>query len=183
MDAHVMIGKKGKLQRIMATIKNLKESVTIAGKKGHMVKVCWSNKRLVESNTATSNTKEKSEDDWDAEALFAAEQELALTTTTFEQIHYENVWIVDSGCPNHITMWRTQLYSGLIGHNLLGFIDGSNPPPPQSIPESANFTAEIPNPEYASWHRQDQLILNAMLGSCIETIQPHISTVSSSKKA
>ncbi|KAK2989028.1 hypothetical protein RJ640_027939, partial [Escallonia rubra] len=83
----------------------------------------------------------------------------------------------------NFTVWRTQLYSGLIGHNLLGFIDGSNPPPPQSIPESANFTAEIPNPEYASWHRQDQLILNAMLGSCVETIQPHISTVSSSKEA
>ncbi|KAK2993337.1 hypothetical protein RJ640_002706 [Escallonia rubra] len=83
----------------------------------------------------------------------------------------------------NFTVWRTQLYSGLIGHNLLGFIDGSTPPPPQSIPESANFTAEIPNPEYASWHRQDQLILNAMLGSCVETIQPHISTVSSSKEA
>ncbi|KAK2970631.1 hypothetical protein RJ640_017008 [Escallonia rubra] len=57
----------------------------------------------MESNATTSNTKEKSEDDWDAEALFAAEEELALTATTFEQIDYENDWIVDSGCSNHMT--------------------------------------------------------------------------------
>ncbi|KAK2986903.1 hypothetical protein RJ640_024962 [Escallonia rubra] len=68
-----------------------------------MAKVYWFKKRPVESNAATSNTKEKSKDDWDAEALFAAEEELALTTTTFEQIDYENDWIIDSGCSNHMT--------------------------------------------------------------------------------
>ncbi|KAF2324390.1 hypothetical protein GH714_013463 [Hevea brasiliensis] len=55
------------------------------GKKGHMAKACWSKKRSVESNTATSNTKKKSEDDWDAKAVFAVEEEeLALTVTTSE---------------------------------------------------------------------------------------------------
>ncbi|CAB4296246.1 unnamed protein product [Prunus armeniaca] len=50
------------------------------GKKGHMAKDYWSNKRPIESNTATSNSKEKSEDDWDAEASFAIEEEeIALT--------------------------------------------------------------------------------------------------------
>ncbi|KAK2973896.1 hypothetical protein RJ640_025605 [Escallonia rubra] len=90
---------QGKLQRIMATVKDLKESECYnCGKKGHMAKV-----HCVESNAATSNTKEKSEDDWDAEALFAAEEELALTVTTFDQIDYENDWIVESGCSNHMT--------------------------------------------------------------------------------
>ncbi|KAK2988903.1 hypothetical protein RJ640_002047 [Escallonia rubra] len=74
------------------------------GKKGHMAKVYWLKKRPVESNAATSNTKEKSEDDWDAEALFAAEEELALTVTTFDQIDYENDSIVESGCSNHMTV-------------------------------------------------------------------------------
>ncbi|KAK2972860.1 hypothetical protein RJ640_028388 [Escallonia rubra] len=83
----------------------------------------------------------------------------------------------------NFTVWKTQLYSGLIGHNLLGFIDGSYPPPSQTIPESSTSTKQIPNPDYILWHRQDQLILNAMLGSCIDTIQPHISTVSSSQEA
>ncbi|KAK2988027.1 hypothetical protein RJ640_011290 [Escallonia rubra] len=83
----------------------------------------------------------------------------------------------------NFTVWRTQLYSGLIGHNLLGFIDGSTPPPSQTISESPTSTKQIPNPEYILWLRQDQLILNAMLGSCIDTIQPHISIVSTSQEA
>ncbi|KAG5598611.1 hypothetical protein H5410_029981 [Solanum commersonii] len=75
------------------------------GKKGHKAKVCWFNKKAVESNVAaTSSPKEKSEDDWDAEAFFAVEQEeLAFTVTTSKQIDYENDWIVDSGCSNHMT--------------------------------------------------------------------------------
>ncbi|KAK2976298.1 hypothetical protein RJ640_002726 [Escallonia rubra] len=84
---------------------------------------------------------------------------------------------------HNFTVWRTHLFSGLIGHNLLGFIDGSTPPPPQTILKSSTYTKRIPNPEYILWHRQDQLILNAMLGSCVDTIQPHISIVSSSQEA
>lgn len=89
-------------------------------KEGHKANVCWSKKRSVESNAATSNTKERSEDDWDAEACFAAEEEelaltvtndwdieeeeeLALTATTSRHIDYENDWIVDSGCSNHMS--------------------------------------------------------------------------------
>ncbi|KAK2982598.1 hypothetical protein RJ640_024658 [Escallonia rubra] len=83
----------------------------------------------------------------------------------------------------NFTIWRTQLYSGLIGHNLLGFIDGSTPPPSQTIPESPFSTKRIPNPDYILWLHQDQLILNAMLGCCVDTIQPHISTVSTSQEA
>ncbi|KAE8728709.1 hypothetical protein F3Y22_tig00004111pilonHSYRG00116 [Hibiscus syriacus] len=50
------------------------------GKMGHMAKDCWTKKKPVESNTATSCSKENSEDGWDAEALFATEEEeLALT--------------------------------------------------------------------------------------------------------
>jgi hypothetical protein len=74
------------------------------GKMGHMAKDCWTKKKPVESNTATSSSKENGEDGWDAEALFAMEEEeLALTITTPEQIDYKNDWIVDSGCSNHMT--------------------------------------------------------------------------------
>ncbi|KAM1157723.1 hypothetical protein ACFX15_027799 [Malus domestica] len=45
------------------------------GKMGHMAKDCWTKKKPVESNTATSSSKENSEDGWDAEALFATEEE------------------------------------------------------------------------------------------------------------
>ncbi|KAE8698166.1 tir-nbs resistance protein [Hibiscus syriacus] len=74
------------------------------GKMGHMAKDCWTKKKPVESNTATSCSKENSEDSWDAEALFATEEEeLALTVTSPERIDYKNDWIVDSGCSNHMT--------------------------------------------------------------------------------
>ncbi|KAM2890706.1 hypothetical protein COP2_009095 [Malus domestica] len=70
---------------------------------GHMAKHCWTKKKPVESNTATSNSKENNEDGWDAEALFATEEEeLALTVTTQERMDYKNDWIVDSGCSNHM---------------------------------------------------------------------------------
>ncbi|KAE8681718.1 hypothetical protein F3Y22_tig00111310pilonHSYRG00060 [Hibiscus syriacus] len=74
------------------------------GKMGHMAKDCWTKKKPVESNTATSCSKVNSEDGWDAEALFATEEEeLALTVTTPERIDYKNDWIVDSGYSNHMT--------------------------------------------------------------------------------
>ncbi|XP_070678596.1 uncharacterized protein [Malus domestica] len=61
------------------------------GKMGHMAKDCWAKKKSAESNTATSSSKENSEDGWDAEALFATEEEeLALTVTTPERIDYNN---------------------------------------------------------------------------------------------
>ncbi|KAH9726925.1 hypothetical protein KPL70_008466 [Citrus sinensis] len=80
------------------------------GKKGHMKRDCWSKKKSTESNIATSSSKEDSEDSWDAEALLAMEEEeLALTVTTLEKINYENDWIVDSGCSNHMTGDRQKL--------------------------------------------------------------------------
>jgi len=61
------------------------------GKKGHMEKDCWFKKQFVESNTTTSNSNEKSEDVWDAEACFATEEEdLALASTISESIDHEN---------------------------------------------------------------------------------------------
>ncbi|KAE8729828.1 PLAC8 family protein [Hibiscus syriacus] len=44
-------------------------------KMGHIEKECWTKKKHVESNTTTSSSKENSEDGWDAEALFAMEEE------------------------------------------------------------------------------------------------------------
>ncbi|KAE8727767.1 tir-nbs resistance protein [Hibiscus syriacus] len=73
------------------------------GKMGHMAKDCWTKKNHDESSTATPRSKENSEDDWDAEVLFATEEkELALTVITPERIDYKDDWIVDSGCSNHI---------------------------------------------------------------------------------
>ncbi len=54
--------------------------------------MCWSKRRTVESNAATL----KSEEEWDVEALFAAEDdEIAPMGTTSNLIDYEKYWIVD----------------------------------------------------------------------------------------
>ncbi|KAH0642694.1 hypothetical protein KY289_033668 [Solanum tuberosum] len=73
--------------------------------RGSFKELLGKKQEAIESNAAaTSSPKEKSEDDWVAKAFFAVEQdELALTVTTSKQIDYENDWIVDSGCSNHMT--------------------------------------------------------------------------------
>ncbi|KAG6485792.1 hypothetical protein ZIOFF_054357 [Zingiber officinale] len=83
------------------------------GKVGHMAKDCWSKKMFVQSNTATSNSKENSEDNWDAEALMATEEKDLALITTPEQIDYKNDWIVDSGCSNHMTSDKEKLQTYL----------------------------------------------------------------------
>ncbi|XVE51173.1 hypothetical protein DITRI_Ditri02bG0018100 [Diplodiscus trichospermus] len=74
------------------------------GKKGHMATNCGFKKKTVESNAATPNVRRMSDDKWDVEASFAMEEEeLALMTTVPGPIDYNNNWIVDSGCSNHMT--------------------------------------------------------------------------------
>lgn len=67
-----------------------------------MERDCWSNKKSLESNIATSSTNE--EESWDVEALLANDENVpACEMTTKEKINYENDWILDSGCSNHLT--------------------------------------------------------------------------------
>lgn len=84
--------------------------------------------------------------------------------------------------PTNFSVWRTQLHSALIGFDLLHHINNHNVKP-ATIPDSEDSAKTIPNPEFLIWYRQDQLILNAILGSCSPEIQTHISTVNSSKEA
>ncbi|XVE73282.1 hypothetical protein DITRI_Ditri11bG0105000 [Diplodiscus trichospermus] len=69
-----------------------------------MAKNYWFKKKTIESNTVTSNTGRKSDDEWDIEASFAMEEEeLALIATVPGPIDYNNDWRVDSGYSNHMT--------------------------------------------------------------------------------
>ncbi|XP_019173588.1 PREDICTED: uncharacterized protein LOC109169180 [Ipomoea nil] len=73
--------------------------------------------------------------------------------------------------PTNFPIWKRQVQATLIGFNLLGYIDGF-------VKEPAKFNyAEqtTPNPAHLTWFRQDQIITNALLGSCSDTIQPLIS--------
>ncbi|ESR37344.1 hypothetical protein CICLE_v10030281mg, partial [Citrus x clementina] len=76
--------------------------------------------------------------------------------------------------------WKIQFETLFIGYDLLGYIDGSKPCPPQTL--TTNNVA-TPNPAYTLWIRQDQLILNALIGSLSPTIISFIAHANTSREA
>lgn len=76
--------------------------------------------------------------------------------------------------------WKLQFHTLLIGYDLFGFIDGSKARPSATI--TTNNTI-IPNPAHVLWIRQDQLILNAIIGSISPLIIPFIAQSRTSREA
>jgi hypothetical protein len=73
--------------------------------------------------------------------------------------------------------WKYFILSHAKGHDLLGFLDGSRPPPTATIVLSDGSSS--PNPEYIAWARQDQLLL-AWLLSTISVVPQVVHCVTSS---
>ncbi|KAL6345090.1 hypothetical protein AAG906_013573 [Vitis piasezkii] len=76
--------------------------------------------------------------------------------------------------------WKIQFETLFIGYDLLGYIDGSKPCPPKTL--TTNNAATL-NPAYTLWIRQDQLILNALIGSLSPTIISFIARANTSLEA
>ena len=76
--------------------------------------------------------------------------------------------------------WKLQFHTIFVSYDLLGYIDGSKPCPPSTITQN-NTT--VPNPAHNTWIRQNQLILNALVGSLSPTIIPFIARAKTSAKA
>jgi len=74
--------------------------------------------------------------------------------------------------------WKLQFQTLFIGYDLNEFIDGSHPCPATPIPGTTT-----PNPTHKMWIRQDQLLLNAILGSLSPTIMSFIAQAQTSKEA
>lgn len=69
---------------------------------------------------------------------------------------------------SNFIIWRSQVLNILRATNLLGFVDGSSPPPPLTI-KNVDGAEEI-NPDYAQWKQIDTHLL-----SCITaTLTPMI---------
>jgi gag-polypeptide of LTR copia-type len=64
--------------------------------------------------------------------------------------------------------WKFLILPHARGHDLLGFLDGSCPPPSSTIFISDGTTS--PNPAYTSWMCQDQLLLVWLLSSISENV-------------
>lgn len=78
------------------------------------------------------------------------------------------------------TAWRFQFQTLLTGYDLIGYIDGSHPCPPKTVTAAS---ATTPNPAYALWIRQDQLILSAIIGAITPSLIPFIASANTSLDA
>ena len=76
--------------------------------------------------------------------------------------------------------WKIQFETLFIGYDLLGYIDGSKPCPPKTLTTN---NVDTLNPAYTLWIRQDQLILNALIGSLSPTIISFIARANTSREA
>ncbi|XP_019181976.1 PREDICTED: uncharacterized protein LOC109177131 [Ipomoea nil] len=73
---------------------------------------------------------------------------------------------------SNFPVWRRQIKSTLIGFNLDGYITGM-------VKASSQYLGDTQtniNPAYTLWFRQDQILFSAILGSCLDTLQPLISS-------
>jgi hypothetical protein len=65
----------------------------------------------------------------------------------------------------------------------MGFLDGSNPAPAQTVAVSTAADAEqVPNPEYERWYDQDQQLLSGLLSSMTEDVLQDVVIATSSKE-
>lgn len=96
-------------------------------------------------------------------------------STTLLNINMTNVTKLTA---SNFLMWSRQVHALLEGYDLAGHIDGSLEIPPETI---TNDAAEIViNPRYTLWKRQDRLIYSALLGAMTATLQPLLSTTTTS---
>lgn len=88
-----------------------------------------------------------------------------------------NMFNVTKLTSSNFLMWSRQVLALLDGYALSGHLDGSTVIPPATITTNGVATA---NPEYLLWKSQDRLIYSALLGAITVSIQPILSTTTTS---
>jgi hypothetical protein len=72
---------------------------------------------------------------------------------------------------DNFLVWQTQLLPFLIGHDLLGCVDGSRQPPHSILVLTEDGTqSSTPNPTYQTWVQQDQLLLSTIIYTLTESL-------------
>ena len=78
-------------------------------------------------------------------------------------------------------MEKKQVESTLISLEFENFIFGPSNQPPKQVNDKDD--KPISNLEYLPWYHKDQMIFNAILGSCSDSIRPLISSASTAREA
>lgn len=63
-------------------------------------------------------------------------------------------------------LWRQQFLSLLTCHGLIGYVDGSRPPPDTHTRRDDG--SSIPNPAYLAWKLEDQKLMNLLFSTLTE---------------
>ncbi|CAA7033437.1 unnamed protein product [Microthlaspi erraticum] len=96
---------------------------------------------------------------------------------TTPSLHNVNMTNVTKLTASNFLMWSRQVHALLDGYDLAGYVDGSMEIPPSTL--TANDVTTV-NPAYTLWKRQDKLIYSALLGAIMVSIQPILSTTTTS---
>lgn len=82
--------------------------------------------------------------------------------------------------PTNYLNWKNQIEALLDGYDLLQFVDGTYPVPPETITTTATPPVTKPNPEFTYWRRQDRLLCGAILTTLTESVASLVSAAKSS---
>ena len=90
-------------------------------------------------------------------------------------INLHHVITIKLNSDNYL-LWRAQLIPYLRGQHLIGYVDGTTPPPPQMISQTSESgeTSLLPNLAYAKWIQKDQIILSTIISSLSKSLMTHI---------
>ncbi|CAL1372265.1 unnamed protein product [Linum trigynum] len=78
--------------------------------------------------------------------------------------------------PTNYLLWRAQIHPLLRCNRLIGHIDGTLPSPPLTVESQ-------PNPAYATWYENDQLVLAWINLSLTEAVMPTIVNKTTAREA
>jgi hypothetical protein len=86
--------------------------------------------------------------------------------------HTLNIKLSNSNFPS----WRTQILAFVKANDAYGFLDGTTPPPAQTIPNTSTTPgapATMANPDFLLWCQRDQMLLSVLISTLTEPLVVH----------
>jgi len=86
--------------------------------------------------------------------------------------HTLNIKLSNSNFPS----WRTQILAFVKANDAYGLLDGTTPPPAQTIPNTSTTPgapATMANPDFLLWCQRDQMLLSVLISTLTEPLVVH----------